>query len=524
MTVHYALDFGTTNSVLASDLHGGVSVVTLSDAAAERMRTPVVPTAVCFADPPSNCLIGQLAIDQNLYGRLPNFAQGFKRRLGRDSRATVAALGSKNFTAKHAGETFFDGLRQSIRRELKPRRQGLFGLWDDFQDHRHPLLSDLTLTAPVDADEMYRRQLISFGKRLGARSLRVVDEPVAAALGYGVNVSRELMVLVVDWGGGTLDVSVVRTGPQTLLNGRAEVLAKSAAPLGGDDVDYWIASKYLVPLSNYITHFDVDAKNAAASAKETASIEGEAYFRFRTMPPRPFNQQDLKSLLTDKGAYETLRRTINEALDQLTNRHGLDKSAIDEALLVGGSSLLPGVDETVRSVLPTTRVSEWNVFSAVAEGACEYARGGHVSDQIYHDYALRMADDSTRSVYYELIFPAQTTYPTIDDPVHRHYTADPGSPTELLFEVCEIARLGRTPIAWQDDSNGRRTWRPAEPSEHDRAVVINQDQTSLKLPPNRAFDRRLSISYTMDEDRYLRWTVVDGKTTLKDNEVLGRLR
>ena len=73
--------------------------------------------------------------------------------------------------------------------------------------------------------------------------------------------------------------------------------------------------------------------------------------------------------------------------------HGLGPEAIDEALLVGGSSLLPEVDARLRHALPKARVGEWNPFAAVALGACEFARGGQVADRIYHDYALRLAEN-----------------------------------------------------------------------------------------------------------------------------------
>lgn len=198
--------------------------------------------------------------------------------------------------------------------------------------------------------------------------------------------------------------------------------------------------------------------------------------------------------------------------------------AIDEALLVGGSSLLPEVDERVRRALPSARVGEWNPFAAVATGACEFARGGQVVDQIYHDYALRMADDAGKAVYYELIVPAGTRYPTDREFAERVYAPDPGSPHEMLFEICELRRLGLAPVAWQDEPSTRRVWRPTAPADHARALVINEGQTALRLPPSRRSPRRLRVSYRVDADRYLRWTVRDGEVILKNDEVLGRLR
>lgn len=543
---HFAIDFGTTNTVVATDLGGSVLPVALEGVMAERTGTPVVPSAVYFPEDGGLASIGQAAINQNLVGlgRRPSFAQGFKRHLGRASLREVARASGTTLSARHAAECFFDGLRVSLRRRFRPRRRGLLGWWDDFCDRRRPLAADVTLTAPVDADELYRRELAALGWRLGARTLRVVDEPVAAALGYGVNVGRELTLLVLDWGGGTLDVSIVRTGPKTLSEGRARVLAKSEAPLGGVDVDGWIVSQFLIPVERYVLAWEMDALWAATHAKEAASIHGEGTFQFRDRPGQPFTRADLTSLLEERGAYAAMERALGDALEQLAHRHRLQPSAVDEALLVGGSSLLPGVDARLRSLLPGARVGEWNPFAAVATGACEFARGGQVTDQVYHDYALRMADDRGNTVYYELIIPAGTAYPTEGAFVERVYTPDPGCPDRILFEICEIARLGRAPVPWQEEAAGRRVWSPADLADHARALVINEGQTLLRLTvpegkratrePNSkrgltasgfvAGARQVRVTYRVDRERYLRWTVRDGHATLRHDEVLGRLR
>lgn len=314
MPTHYALDFGTTNTVIASDRDGAVNVLPLRDLTAERTRTPVVPSAVCFNEDGS-APVGQLAVSQNFQGRLPNFAQGFKRHLGRESRRAVARMNGKDISARRAAEAFFDGLRAALRQTFRPRRRGLLGWWDDFCEYRYrPLLSNLTLTAPVDADELYRLELSRLGRRIGGRRLRIIDEPVAAALGYGVNVGRELTVLVFDWGGGTLDVSIVRTGPKALTEGRAAVLAKSDAPLGGDDIDRWIVERFLHPVERYVKEWEMDALWAAAKAKEEASIsiEGRATFRFRDMREHPFTRDDLRALLRKHGAYNAMERALSQ--------------------------------------------------------------------------------------------------------------------------------------------------------------------------------------------------------------------
>ncbi len=523
---NFAIDFGATNTVVASDRDGSVAPVAVRSVMADRTGTPVIPSAVYFPEDGRWPQIGQAAIHQNLLGlgRRPNFAECFKRHLGRESQRSVARIDGADRTARQAAEAFFTGLRIALREELRPRRKGLLGFWDDWQERRSPLLADLTLTAPVDADELYRRELAALGRRLGARTLRLVDEPVAAALGYGVNVGRELTVLVLDWGGGTLDVSVVRTGPRALTEGRAEVLAKSETPVGGTNIDRWIVERFLIPVERYVQAWEMDAGWAAAQAKEAASIYGRGQFQFRDRPAAELTRGDLMEILEARGAYASLERALGDCLESLARKHGMNAGEIDEALLVGGSSLLPGVDERVRSALSGSRVGEWNPFAAVATGACELARGGSVTDQIYHDYALRLADDAGKRVYYELIIPAGTQYPTPPTLVERAYLPDPGRPEELRFEICEIARLGRIPVPWHEEPGGECTWRPDAPADLARALVINEGQEWLSLPPSRRNPRLLRVSYRIDTDRCLRWTVRDGDQLLRADEVLGRLR
>jgi molecular chaperone DnaK (HSP70) len=215
LAVHFAVDFGTTNTVVAADSAGSVVPLALEGVMAERTGTPVVPSAVYFPESGGAPTIGEEAVNHNLLGlgRRPSFAQGFKRHLGAGSFRPVASLNREPVSARRAGQAYFDGLRRALRRQLRPRRRGVLGFWDDFQERRQPLVGDLTLAAPVEAAEHSRRELVSRGRRLGARNSRLAEEPLAAALGYGVNVGRELTLLVLDWGGGTLDVCVVRTGP-----------------------------------------------------------------------------------------------------------------------------------------------------------------------------------------------------------------------------------------------------------------------------------------------------------------------
>src|SRR6185295_817132 len=88
--------------------------------------------------------------------------------------------------------------------------------------------------------ETYRAEVQQALRQLGVRRVRFVDEPVAAALGYGISLGSDRTVLVADVGGGTMHVVLVRLSPQGAVSGQATVLAKRGRPLGGNAVDGWV--------------------------------------------------------------------------------------------------------------------------------------------------------------------------------------------------------------------------------------------------------------------------------------------
>jgi molecular chaperone DnaK (HSP70) len=99
---------------------------------------------------------------------------------------------------------------------------------------------EAALSTPVESFETYRAELLAITRRLGMKRVRFVDEPVAAALGYGLSLARERLILVVDFGGGTFHLALVVLNPKGAAEGAAAVLAKEGRPVGGNLVDRWI--------------------------------------------------------------------------------------------------------------------------------------------------------------------------------------------------------------------------------------------------------------------------------------------
>lgn len=531
-----AVDFGTTNTVVTFVEAGTVRILHLPSLVREQPldQSPLIPTAVHLAETVRPWLffprrvrqvqIGQKALNQN-YGNYAaqarTFAQGFKPLLGGQAHRPVARLESGELSAQEAAFLFLRELLRAVR------RQGL-------------RVTDLTIPTPVGYYEPYRAALGAIAKRLKVRRFRTLDEPVAAALGYGVNVAREETLLVVDFGGGTLDLAAVRLGPGVAEGGAALVLAKHMVRLGGSDVDGWLLEHVLMDLSD-LPHWEYHARWEAIRVKEQVSREGAAEFRWNGIT-RSVCREDLVRLLDQHGLYQQLRTALADIRQQLAelgpSPEGEETSTVDQVLLVGGSTLLPEVAAVVDEAFPeaVVRHDPELLFTAVALGAARFAGGVPIDDHIYHDYALVIQNDQEHRVEYERLVPRRTRYPTAPNFAVRYY-ADFAGMTEMRFGICEVGRLGQTPVAWQPRPNGNQYWSPASEDGEASATGTNLTATNLAQlnpgdaplalrPAGKGTSPRLRVLFSVNADRWLCMTVDDlvRGETLRVGEPVVRLR
>jgi len=128
----------------------------------------------------------------------------------------------------------------SRRLQLIERENGEWKIYRRWVIYERDRMDPVDPTVPVDAYEGYRAQLQDIARSLGVRRLRFVDEPLAAALGYGLGIASDRNVLVVDIGGGTMHIALLRLTAAGVQQGHAEILAKQGRALGGDTVDGWL--------------------------------------------------------------------------------------------------------------------------------------------------------------------------------------------------------------------------------------------------------------------------------------------
>ncbi len=264
--------------------------------------------------------------------------------------------------------------------------------------------------------------------------------------------------------------------------------------------------------------------------KEEAGREGSAEFRWRGLR-RCLDRSELQALLAARGLFDQLRTALVEVRQQLDAQQDeleQNRAGPDEVLLVGGSTLLPGVAAVVDEFFPdaVVRHDPEFVFTAVALGAARFAGGVPVDDFLYHDYALAVQNEKTRELEYELLLPRRTRYPTSSEFAVRYY-ADYAGMTDIGLHFCEVGRLGQSPVSWQPGPNGARYWHPRTEAERDCVVELNPADPPLPLRPSgQGTSPRIRATFCVSADRWLCVTVEDlvRRKALRVAEPVVRLR
>jgi len=540
MSEAWAIDIGSTNTGVARWDDGAPRMVELPAICREpRSVDPLgwglmVPSATWVPDTasrwegrlggrlvrwlrPEQVHIGRPALEANQTHRQAGFVPGFKAWLGHASLRPLTRSRGKSWAAREIASAFLRTLLAEVRR-AEGRR-----------------VRDLVVTVPVESYERYRAELSGILRSMGVRSIRFVDEPVAAALGYGLGLSRRQQVLVVDFGGGTLDVAVVEIGPQSLHTGTARVLAKVGWPVGGDQVDHWL----LCHLCERLGYRPPEPERSHAEEFWSRLVLGEVraakeqlYTRdpvhvALTLPGSlcerpegsadPFLQlrrSEVMQLLHARGLYELLARCTKQALESARDRCGAEP-AIEEVLLVGGSTLLPGVWSLFERRFGRDRLRSWHPFEAVALGACALAADETQHDDfIVHDYAIVTHDAQSGEEQHEIVVPGGTPFPTTRRFWSRHMvpTCAHGLPEHhFQLVVCEIGTTSpQAPRRLRDEEG---TLVRLESAASQVVVPLNAASPTLGdlAPPHHPGDRRprLQVDFMVDDNRWLCATVVD---------------
>ena len=407
------IDLGTTNSCVAV-LEGGEPTVINST---EGGRT--TPSIVAFTKD-SDRLVGQPAKRQAVTNP-QNTVFSIKRFMGRmfdevgteieevpykvsksDSGSVIVEAGGKSYSPPEIGAMVLQKLKQTA------------------EEHLGTTVSDVVVTVPAYFNDSQRQATKDAGKIAGLNVRRIINEPTAAALAYGMDKKKDETIAVFDLGGGTFDISILELG-----DGVFEVKSTNGdTHLGGDDFDQkvinWIAAEFK-------SSDGIDLKKdpmalqrlreAAETAKKELSSSKQTEINLPFITADSSGPKHLNQILTrakfEELVSDLIARTVDPCLKAIKDA-SLSASDIDEVILVGGSSRMPKIQEKVKEIFGKEPNHSVNPDEVVALGAAIQGGvlSGDVDDILLLDVTpLSLGIETLGSVSTKLI-ERNTTIPT----------------------------------------------------------------------------------------------------------------
>lgn len=512
-----AIDFGTTNSVIArwNPADGSPELITLPGMSLVEVERPsLVPSLLYVHDAVAGRVtVGQAVRVQKLDMQQDNrLFRNFKRGIVISPAPDPRPIDGRDFGDRDAGRAFVKSVMDALP-------------FDKAQ------IDQLVLTAPVASFESYLIWLNDLIDDIASDKVRVVDESTAAALGYAVT-EPGAVVLVFDFGGGTLDLSLVqlpesreKTGGflQRMLNRgggqhTARVIAKAGKIIGGSDIDQWVVADVLkrtgVSTKALGAHYSalLTACEIAKIQLSTVESTGIAFQAEGKDYHVTLTRDELEALLEANGFSQAIRRIVDKVM-HVGHQRGIFKEDINYVLLVGGTSLMPTVQRTLKGYFNDMAVRSDKPFTAVAEGALQVAAGFGLDDYLAHSYGIRHLDEQGKHQWDEII-PMGSRYPT-PKPIEVILGAARDGQTELEFMIGEIDSdsISMLEVKYEEGqavfvAQGGGAQKTIQPLNADRV----QEAIARLIPPGRLDEDRLRALFRIDDRRQLRLSVTDLQT------------
>jgi molecular chaperone DnaK (HSP70) len=528
-----AIDFGTSNTVIArwnpvTQQPETLNIPGLS--IQQSLNPPLIPSLIYVENASKRqVLVGQQVRDRGLdLKNDPRFFRSFKRGIGADIQGFLPELDGQIVTFEQVGQLFLS----QIIEQLAPMQGGI---------------DSLVLTVPVDSFEAYRHWLGQVCQTLSVEQVRMLDEPTAAALGYGL--ADQEILLVIDFGGGTLDLSLVRLdqtvqriqqpvgfllkwGNKSLAQDSkqkvktARVLAKAGQNLGGTDIDNWLVDYFAKTQGLVVSSLTTRLAERVKIQLSTQTQASEVYFNDETFESYELdlNRDTLNTILTEHAFFERLDESMTSLLQQ-ARRQGIEVSDINAVLLVGGTVQLSAVQTWVKQYFQPEKIRCERPFEAIAQGALQVAQGVEVKDFLYHSYGIRYWDRRNKCHSWHPIIKVGQPYP-MTQPVELVLGASVESQPSIELIMGELgADTGGTEVYFDGDRLITRTAASCQTNVKSLNDKDGARSIAQLTPPGFPGSDRIKVGFQVDEQRFLRITVEDLLTseTLLENQVVAQL-
>ena len=445
------IDLGTTNSCVAIFEGGEPKVIP------NREGTRTTPSVVAFQES-GEILVGLPAKRQAIINA-ENTIFGIKRLMGRKFNDPVVQEWRKRVPYKIVEAPNGDAHVEVRGKRMSPPEISamiLRKIKQDLEEYLGTEVKDVVITVPAYFDDTQRQATKDAGRIAGLNVIRIINEPTAACLAYGLEKKKEGIIAVFDLGGGTFDISILEIG-----DGVFEVKATSGNTfLGGEDFDMRIVD-YIA--EEFKKEHGIDLrqdkmalqrlKEAAEKAKIELSSTLETEINLPFITADATGPKHLVMRLT-RAKLESLVEDLIERLEEpcriAMKDAGITPKDIDEVILVGGMTRMPRVQQKVKEIFGKEPVKGVNPDEVVAMGAAIQAAvlKGEVKDVLLLDVVPLSLGIETLGGVFTVIIPRGTTIPTRRSQI---FTTAADNQTAVTIHVLQ----GERPLAKDNKSIAR---------------------------------------------------------------------